>query len=70
MRKQTTFVVKGGKRFNSFLANDNFCHSLINFANSLESDQSQRSFETLIMFLIEFFGEKNDFEKSQQITTA
>ena len=56
---------------NSFLANGNFCHLLITFANSLDPDQDRQdvgpdldsSCFTLIMFLKEFFGEKLFYKK-------
>ena len=50
--------------FNTFLASDDFCHLLITFANSLDPDQDRcfKLFDTLIVFLKEFFF------KSQQTT--
>ena len=61
---------------NSFLASGDFSHLLINFANSLDPDQDRprtgptesrswsgsKLFDTLIVFLKEFF-EKDHFEK-------
>ena len=53
------------------------CRLLINFANSLVPDQDQQNvgpdsgfkpFDTLIVYLKEFF-EKVNFEKCQQTTT-
>ena len=58
---------------NSFLASGNFCRLLTTFADSLDPYQECRSwsgsklFDTLILFLKEFF-EKVNFEKSQQMT--
>ena len=49
--------------FNSFLASGDFCRLLKTFANSLDPDL----FDTLIVFMKEFFGKVN-FEKSQQTT--
>ena len=64
-------------RITSFLASCNFCRLLITFANSLDPDKDRQNngpdldpkrFDTLIVFLKEFF-EKVNFEKSQQTTT-
>ena len=69
--------------FNSFLASSHFCHLLITFTNSADnlckqvwprsgpakclSSTGSKPFDTLIVFLKEFF-EKVNFEKSQQAT--
>ena len=54
--------------FNSFLDSGNFCSRLITFANSLDRMSGSRLFDTLIVFLKDFFGEKNS-EKSRHTTT-
>ena len=53
--------------FNSYHARGDFCCLLITFSNSYAPSGS-KPFDTLILFLKEFF-EKVDFEKSQQMTT-
>ena len=64
-------------RVNSFFASGNFCRLLITFANSLDPEQIRQNvgpdldpklFDTRIVFLKEFF-EKDNFVKSQQLTT-
>ena len=54
-------------QIHSFPVSGDFCHLLINLANSLDTDQTWRVvgpnlFDTLIVFLKEFF-EKVNFEK-------
>ena len=45
----------------SFPANSDFCHLLINFANSFYPDQRILTFDTPKMFLKEFFLKKGYF---------
>ena len=61
----TLSLLKMGKLvfLNSFNACGDFCRLLIAFANSLDPDQD-RLFDTLIVFLKEFFEKKINFEKS------
>ena len=55
--------------FNSLLASGDFLRLLITCANSLDPDQDRLSFDTLIVFLKEFF-EKVNSETSPQHTTT
>ena len=60
---------------NHFLATGNFCHLLINCANSLDPDQDRQNnsgfkrFDTLMVFLKVFFVEKVNLEQSASDNT-